>query len=37
MGHDGDGPMDIAERCFIAMAVAGFIGLIASVTWMLLS
>jgi hypothetical protein len=29
--------MDIVERCFVAMAVAGFIGLVASVTWLLLS
>jgi hypothetical protein len=29
--------MDIVERCFVAMAIAGFIGLVASVTWLLLS
>jgi hypothetical protein len=29
--------MDTMERCFVAMAIVGFIGLIASVTWLLLS
>jgi hypothetical protein len=29
--------MDLMERCFIAMAVIGFTGLIASVIWLLLS
>lgn len=28
--------MDRMERYFIAMAVIGFVGLIASVTWMML-
>jgi hypothetical protein len=28
--------MDRMERYFIAMAVIGFVGLVASVTWMLL-
>jgi hypothetical protein len=28
--------MDRMERYFIAMAVVGFVGLIASVTWMML-
>jgi len=26
--------MDVVERCFIATAVAGFIGLFAVVVWM---
>jgi hypothetical protein len=29
--------MDLMERCFIGMAVIGFVGLIASVIWLLLS
>jgi hypothetical protein len=29
--------MDFIERCFVAMTVAGFIGLIAAVVWMWLS
>jgi hypothetical protein len=29
--------MDFVERCFIALAVAGFIGLIAVLIWMWLT
>jgi hypothetical protein len=29
--------MNIVERCFVAIAIAGFIGLVASVAWLLLS
>jgi len=29
--------MDFVERCFVAMAVAGFVGLIAVLVWMWLT
>jgi hypothetical protein len=29
--------MDVVERCFIAAAVAGFIGLFAVIVWMWLA
>jgi hypothetical protein len=29
--------MDVIERCFVGMAVAGFVGVIAVVVWMMLT